>query len=91
MHFPDELKHYETIADPIDGAALGRLLPRRDRFAHKGDFGHILVTGGSAGFGGAPALAALAALRTARSRGSPPRRWRIRLARPTATSPKTPT
>ena len=64
MQFPAELKTYEKIADPIDGEALGRLLPRRDRFAHKGDFGHVLVTGGSAGFGGAPALAALAALRS---------------------------
>ena len=31
--------------------------------AHKGDFGHVLVIGGSLGFAGAPALAALGALR----------------------------
>lgn len=35
----------------------------RAHAAHKGDFGHVLVIGGSRGFAGAPALAALGALR----------------------------
>jgi hydroxyethylthiazole kinase-like uncharacterized protein yjeF len=39
-------------------------LPRRPRDAHKGRFGHVLVLGGSPGLTGAPALAALGALRT---------------------------
>jgi NAD(P)H-hydrate epimerase len=38
-------------------------LPPRDRTAHKGDFGRVLVVGGSRGMIGAPALAARAALR----------------------------
>ena len=38
-------------------------LPKRPRDSHKGDYGHLLVVGGSNGFAGAPALAALAALR----------------------------
>jgi ADP-dependent NAD(P)H-hydrate dehydratase len=38
-------------------------LPRRRRDAHKGDFGRVLVVGGSVGMVGAPALAANAALR----------------------------
>jgi len=39
------------------------LRPRR-RNAHKGQFGHVLVVGGNQGMGGAPRLAAEAALRT---------------------------
>ncbi|RLE77805.1 MAG: bifunctional ADP-dependent NAD(P)H-hydrate dehydratase/NAD(P)H-hydrate epimerase [Thermoprotei archaeon] len=35
----------------------------RPRWSHKGDFGRILVVGGSKDFSGAPALSALAALR----------------------------
>ncbi len=38
-------------------------LPARDAEAHKGDFGRVLVIGGSVGMAGAPALAGLAALR----------------------------
>lgn len=50
--------------ETIEAEEVLAALPKRARDAHKGDFGHILVAGGSAGFGGAPALAALAALRT---------------------------
>ncbi len=39
-------------------------LPRRDPWSHKGDFGRLLVVGGSRTYSGAPALAALAALRS---------------------------
>jgi len=42
---------------------MGRLLPRRGRVTHKGDYGHVLVIGGSHGLSGAPALAAMGALR----------------------------
>jgi len=38
-------------------------LPVRDAEAHKGDFGRVLIIGGSVGMAGAPALAGLAALR----------------------------
>ena len=42
----------------------GRLaLPRRPGAAHKGDFGRILILGGSEGYTGAPLLAARGALR----------------------------
>jgi NAD(P)H-hydrate epimerase len=43
---------------------LLRRLNRRARDAHKGDFGRVLVVGGSIGMVGAPALTANAALRT---------------------------
>ena len=42
--------------------SVGKLPPRRGE-AHKGDFGRVLVVGGSRGMVGAPALAANAALR----------------------------
>ena len=38
-------------------------LPRRERHAHKNDFGHLLLVGGDHGMGGAMRLAAEAALR----------------------------
>lgn len=44
--------------------AIRLLLARRDRDAHKGDFGHVLVVGGNAGFGGAALMAAMSAART---------------------------
>lgn len=40
------------------------LLPVRDKNAHKGDFGRVLILAGSVGYTGAPALAANAALRS---------------------------
>ena len=45
-------------------AFVDALLPRRDRNAHKGDFGRVLIVAGSMGYTGAPVLAANAALRT---------------------------
>lgn len=38
-------------------------LPRPDRFAHKGDFGRVLLLGGSLGYTGAPSMASHAATR----------------------------
>jgi len=57
---------------PADGVLLRRIpdrlrhgaLPRRRKNAHKGDFGHVLVVGGTAGMPGAAVLAASAALRS---------------------------
>ncbi len=42
---------------------LNRLLPVRERTAHKGDFGHVLVVGGNIGMAGAARMAGEAALR----------------------------
>lgn len=53
---PDPIAVNQTLAS--------RLLPRRDRTAHKGDFGRVHIFGGSVGYTGAPVLAALGALRT---------------------------
>lgn len=53
----------DSCLQTIDGLALAGKLPVRAREGHKGDYGHVLIAGGSSGFGGAPALAALGALR----------------------------
>ena len=50
-------------AERLDGTLLGPRLGRRDRNAHKGRHGHVLVVGGDAGMTGAPRMAGLAALR----------------------------
>lgn len=49
-----ELNHSEVLS----------ALPDRDPFAHKGDFGRVLLLCGSEGYTGAAALAAMGALRT---------------------------
>ena len=48
----------------MDETRIRRLLPRRTRDTHKGDYGKILLLCGSRGFTGAAALAARGALRT---------------------------
>ena len=61
-----------SIVDALEGPNVelltqafvrARLTPR-PRDAHKGDFGHVLVVGGSRGKTGAPSLSAMAALRS---------------------------
>jgi hydroxyethylthiazole kinase-like uncharacterized protein yjeF len=52
-----------VTADVIDTALVTPLLPQRRRTTHKGDVGHILICGGSAGKNGAVLLGARAALR----------------------------
>jgi len=39
-------------------------MPKRRREGHKGDYGRVLIVGGSAGMSGAPAMSGLAALRS---------------------------
>ncbi|HET6725243.1 MAG TPA: NAD(P)H-hydrate dehydratase [Gammaproteobacteria bacterium] len=52
------------IARCVAEADLRQLLPPRERDAHKGQFGHVLVLGGDHGMAGAARMAAEAALRT---------------------------
>ena len=48
----------------VDAQTLRRWLPKRPRDAHKGDCGKVLLLCGAVGYTGAPALAAMGALRT---------------------------
>jgi len=55
---------YERVAAQVvrfGGENLASVFPPRQRDAHKGHFGHVLVVGGNAGFGGAAIMAAQAA------------------------------
>lgn len=47
----------------LDFQQLIQALPKRDKNAHKGDYGHVLVIGGDYGYPGAPVLSAMGALR----------------------------
>jgi len=54
-------KEAETYVGPGD---LYHALPKREKESHKGDFGRLLIIGGSKEYIGAPSLAAMAALRS---------------------------
>ena len=57
----DENSHWLNLVEP---GMFARLFAPRDRGAHKGSFGHVLVLGGAQGKGGAAAMAGSAALRS---------------------------
>ncbi|MGH8127606.1 MAG: NAD(P)H-hydrate dehydratase [Gammaproteobacteria bacterium] len=62
---PDTVEEgLQPIARRITESLLKTDLPHRERDAHKGRFGHVLVVGGETGTGGAVILAATAALRS---------------------------
>ena len=52
----------DRIALPLDAGSVS--LPRRPRDSHKGDYGRVMIVGGSVGYTGAPNLAAAAAVRS---------------------------
>lgn len=63
--FPEALINDEQLfIHSLTAADVQKMLPRREPAAHKGTTGHLLVIGGTPGMYGAPALAALGALRT---------------------------
>ena len=72
-HIPAEVRQIGTPPEAISSSAdlnliapedIRSLFAPRPRDAHKGDFGHVLVLGGSLGKAGAAAMAAMAALRS---------------------------
>ncbi|MGH9579612.1 MAG: NAD(P)H-hydrate dehydratase, partial [Terriglobales bacterium] len=60
---PPEAIHSEINLEVITNADVIFLQSRREPDSHKGDFGHVLVVGGSVGKAGAAAMAGMAALR----------------------------
>ena len=54
-----------TVVDGVEWLTRGDLvLPERNRSAHKGTFGHLLIIAGAEGYTGAPVLCAHAAVRS---------------------------
>jgi len=58
---PPELTRPTVVR--IEQELIARVLPRRRRTAHKGDFGHVLIVGGNAGMAGSVRLSGEACLR----------------------------
>ncbi len=63
LQIPADICAEPPVFRRVDDALMRALLPRRQRNAHKGDFGHVLVVGGGAGMPGAVRLCGEAALR----------------------------
>jgi len=57
-------KEIETNFFSVEGSDIAPLIPERNIFAHKGNFGHALLIAGSRGKTGAAVLAAKACLRS---------------------------
>ncbi len=60
---PEAVSTEDPIAISADGSLVMPMLSQRPQDSHKGDFGKLLIIGGSVGFTGAPTMAAKAALR----------------------------
>ena len=64
ISIPSEI--YESVPSKtfyLEDSDVVKLLPHRSNSSHKGSFGHLAITGGSVGMGGAVALSSKAALR----------------------------
>ena len=61
---PPALSAQNSSGETAERAAMRALLPVRPQAAHKGTAGRVLIVGGTPDYPGAPALAALGALRT---------------------------
>lgn len=63
--YPEVLIRKEAeVWEMVDGQVARKLLPDRPSGGHKGDFGRLLVVGGSTGMTGAPILAAKSGARS---------------------------
>ena len=65
LNIPHKIyQQVEPSAKLLEWQNLQPLLPKRERDAHKGDCGHVLIIGGDYGMGGAVRMSAEAALRS---------------------------
>ncbi len=67
LEIPQELLRGEADAscdELVTARDVAGWIPRRTWNSHKGDFGHVCIVGGTSGYCGAPALAALGALKS---------------------------
>jgi NAD(P)H-hydrate epimerase len=63
--FPEELLHSEKLnAELLEKRDVSLLIPERQRYSHKGDYGHVLVVAGSRGKTGAAFMCAKACLKS---------------------------
>jgi NAD(P)H-hydrate epimerase len=63
--FPEKLITADAISiETLEGREISPLIPERQRYSHKGDYGHVLIIAGSRGKTGAALLAAEACLRS---------------------------
>lgn len=63
--FPKELLRSETLnVELLEKNEVSNLIPKRQKYSHKGNYGHVLVVAGSRGKTGAALMAAKACLRS---------------------------
>lgn len=60
----EAIQKFETRYYYLEQCDVEKLVKRRSRFSHKGNFGHALIIAGNKGMAGASVLAAKAAMRT---------------------------
>lgn len=64
LHIPQQVQEqFDSQYEWLQPEQIGRLIPPRPVYGHKGTFGHVLCIGGSAGKAGAIGMAGHAALR----------------------------
>lgn len=61
---PDAVQHLGVKSAFLSGQEVALALPDRPKSSHKGDYGHLMVVGGSPGKTGAPLLAAWGGIRS---------------------------
>ncbi|HEX7030630.1 MAG TPA: NAD(P)H-hydrate dehydratase [Gammaproteobacteria bacterium] len=66
----DVYRDVPPLAERLDAGLLQGWLPPRERDAHKGSFGHVVILGGGAGMPGAARMAGEAALRAGAGKAS---------------------